>query len=521
VFSLLLGLLFQTGLPPGSIEGFVVRAGTNPPSALVNARLELSHASGVAIVRTDATGRFVFAGLPSGYFGLRVTKDGYIRQEYRLPLVVTPGQELKNIVFRMEPAPTISGVIRDENEGRISGVLVQALRRVFDTRGNAALSLIASTLTDDRGNFRLYWLDPGEYVVSATPPPATIVVRPSPEPATKLVSFMPTFFPGYVDPDYAKPIRLDPGRDASGMDFKMIRQTAAALSGSTISLANGRPAAAEIKVVPPEDGEGVARYSGKSFVQTGYAIDGVAPGSYIVSAATADGMETAATRIRIRNVALRVNLELGAGLAIGGRVSNPAGLPMDLRNARLLLSEMDPSLPKPAAATIGANNQFSFAAVHPGNYTVRIDGLIDDQYMIGAVYGSTDVLEKPMPVAYGPPSLLSELEIRIGLDGGRIAGAVYDRNNSLFSGAQVILVPTSVSRFRFDRYRTAIAGSDGQFTIRGIAPGEYKLFAWENLEPNAYLNIDFMRPYEDSGAPVLIEPGGTASVPLRVIPASP
>ena len=518
--ALLLSLLLQAAPPAGSIEGFVWRAGTNPPEALGNARLELKHASGVAVARTDSAGRFIFNGLPPGYFGLRITRDGYIRQEYRLPLALTPGQDLKNVSFHMESAPTISGFIRDETEARISGVVVQALKRGFDTRGNPALSLIAATITDDRGTFRLYWLDPGEYLISATPPPTpeAPALGAPPSPNARQIAWGPTYFPGYVDPDYAKPIRLDPGRDASGMDFKLIRQATIKLSGYTVSVASGRTANADIRVVPPEDGEGVARYGARSSAQNGYVIDGVAPGSYIVYATSSEGGERAATRIRLRNAALRVDLRMGEGIAVRGRVSNPTNAPMDLRNARIQLSEIDPALPEPASATIGANNQFSVAAVQPGSYAVAVDGLPDDLYMKSAVLGLTDALEKPLLVNYGPQN---ELEIQIGLDGGRINGAVFDRNNAPFQGAQVILVPVSVSRFRFDRYKTAVAGADGQFTIRGITPGEYKLFAWENLEPNAHLNTDYLRPYEDSGTPVRIEPSATASVPLRAIPSLP
>ncbi len=505
LIPLLLSVLLQATAPEGVIEGFVVRAGTNPPTALVNARLELSHANGVAIVRTDFAGRFAFRGLPTGYFGLRVAKDGYIRQDYRLPLVLTQGQALKDIVFRLEPAPTISGIIRDENEARISGVLVQALRRGFDRRGNPALSLIASTRTDDHGSFRLYWLDPGEYIVSATAPP------PAPEPGVKPVLWAPTYFPGYVDPDFAKPVRLDLGRDVMGMDFKLMRQPMPALTGWASSLAKGMPVIADLALMPPEDSEGVARYSGKS-AATGFTFNDVAPGSYIFSARA--GNESAATRIRVQN-SVRVDLKLGEGIAVRGSVSGAAGAPVDLRSARIHLSEIDPALPEPAAAVVGPDNRFLVAGVQPGNYAVSVDGLTNDLYLKAAVLGTADVLEKPLPIAYG---MQGDLDIQIGLDGGRINGAAFDRNNSLFPGAQIILVPVSVSRFRFDRYKTAVAGPDGQFTIRGIAPGDYKAFAWESLEPNAYLNIDYMRPYEDSGALVHIEPSSNASVSLRVIP---
>jgi uncharacterized protein (DUF2141 family) len=176
---------------------------------------------------------------------------------------------------------------------------------------------------------------------------------------------------------------------------------------------------------------------------------------------------------------------------------------------------MDPTLPEPALATITATGQFAVTGVQPGSYTVQVDGLLNDQYLKNAAFGSIDALEKPMAVAY-PAS--PELQIQIASDGGRITGAVFDRNDALFPNSEVILVPTSVSRFRFDRYRTAVTGDDGQFSIRGIAPGDYKLFAWESLEPNAHLNIDFMRPYESMGTPVHIEPNGNGAVSLRAIP---
>jgi hypothetical protein len=112
------------------------------------------------------------------------------------------------------------------------------------------------------------------------------------------------------------------------------------------------------------------------------------------------------------------------------------------------------------------------------------------------------------------------LQIQIASDGGRVTGAVYDRSSTPLPNSEVILVPISVSRFRFDRYRTAVTGDDGQFSIRGIAPGDYKLFAWENLEPNAHLNVEFLRPYESMGTAVHIEPNKSETVSVRAIPGT-
>ena len=107
----------------GVIEGYVVRAKAEPPMPLVNARLELNTDEGL-VVRTDSSGRFVFSGLRPGRYRLRVAKDGFIRQEYPrsamgapgLPIDLSAGQQIRNIAFRLDAAPTISGVIRNQSK---------------------------------------------------------------------------------------------------------------------------------------------------------------------------------------------------------------------------------------------------------------------------------------------------------------------------------------------------------------------------------------------------------------------
>jgi hypothetical protein len=112
---------------------------------------------------------------------------------------------------------------------------------------------------------------------------------------------------------------------------------------------------------------------------------------------------------------------------------------------------------------------------------------------------------------------LNTLAVEIGTDGGRMAGAVFDGNNAPLPGAQVILLPETASRFRLDRYRTAITDQDGRFVLRGIAPGNYILTGWSSIEPNAHLDAEYMRPYESLGTPVLVAPGENPAVGLRAL----
>jgi hypothetical protein len=57
-------------------------------------------------------------------------------------------------------------------------------------------------------------------------------------------------------------------------------------------------------------------------------------------------------------------------------------------------------------------------------------------------------------------------------------------------------------------------------TLRGIPPGDYKLFAWESNELNAYLNADYLQNYDAAGLPLRVVAGQNAAVQVRLIPAT-
>ena len=57
----------------------------------------------------------------------------------------------------------------------------------------------------------------------------------------------------------------------------------------------------------------------------------------------------------------------------------------------------------------------------------------------------------------------------------------------------------------------------GHFIIRGIAPGDYKLFAWEDIENNAYFDPDFMRRSESSGKPVRVTESSKQFLNMQIL----
>jgi hypothetical protein len=512
---------------PGTIAGIVIKAGTTVQQPLRGARLELTGGpSSTLVLRTDANGRFVFSNLAPGSYRLAVACDGFIRQEFPKRIVLAGGQQLRDIQFELETAPTAAGRVLDSYGEPISNIMVEALRRSYDVRGNPRLARAATALTDDRGEYRIFWLDPGEYffyVASALPDAAE--TQPAPV-------FTPVYFPGVNTPEDAKPLRLNIGQEIR-VDFRLSRRVALwSVTGHTMNALTGRTVGAAVVLTPPAADPSFSRYQAQSLaagVNPGeFSMANVAPGDYIVTAKGRSGDQELAAfqRIVLRAVPYAppptrppdyaVTLKLNPPLSINGLMFVESREAADLRGASVALMSIDPDLPSPRSVSARPDGQFVVTGVVPGSYVLEISNLPQDLYLKAARFGADDIFEKPLTVESS--ERLDPLQILLGSNGGRLEVGAYDSKGGLHAGAQFVLVPDSARRHRREQYRLATSGDDGQATLRGIPPGSYKLFAWEALEPNAYLNSDYLQAYEAFGVPVSIASGDNPSVSARLIP---
>jgi hypothetical protein len=100
---------------------------------------------------------------------------------------------------------------------------------------------------------------------------------------------------------------------------------------------------------------------------------------------------------------------------------------------------------------------------------------------------------------------LSPLEITIGTDSGFINGVVVDDKRRALPNAVVALLPDAPNlRRRFDLYKSVTTDSNGRFQISTVPPGDYKLFAWEYAETDAWQAEQFLEGYEVFGKTIRI-----------------
>ena len=129
----------------------------------------------IAPVFTDDQGRFQLTDLEPGTYRLFAARNGYTRMEYGQKLMnrpgtvlnITAGQIMKDVAFKLTPAGTVTGRIVDELGDPLPGLTVQILRSTYDQNGKRTLQPTSTAKSNDLGEYRVYFVPPGRYFVSA------------------------------------------------------------------------------------------------------------------------------------------------------------------------------------------------------------------------------------------------------------------------------------------------------------------------------------------------------------------
>src|ERR1041385_1242532 len=106
-----------------------------------------------------------------------------------------------------------------------------------------------SALTTDRGEYRLFWLPPGEYYVSTIASTARVnellqialvggVAPTGPKPVE---TYAPVYYPGTTDAQAATQVKVRPGGDLGGIDFTLVRVIPRKIRGVVVDAATGQP----------------------------------------------------------------------------------------------------------------------------------------------------------------------------------------------------------------------------------------------------------------------------------------
>ena len=538
----------------GSLEGQVLHAKTGAP--IINALVRLSaNASGFVgypvggmvgasrpvpagvTTQTDEQGHFAFREVEPGMYQVGAERQGFINGVYGErrdmsadSLIIGEGQPLSNVVLKLAPQAVVAGKVTDQYGDPVINAAVSAFRRDPLSRVSGFVSAGRGS-TDSLGEFRIASLAAGTYIVSVRPtptlPPAALAGQPMPEKPD--MRYPATYYSASLEPAAAKPIVVESGAEVTGLDMTLhktatfqirvtleglpVPGTATAPQGS----APRSPVVMLFSIKPPYQmkpaGGLVAVKSDGSF-----AITEVLPGNYILMARAPAEDPThflaAMQPVEVKDKHLDgIKLALKPGRDVKASVSIEEKTALRLSGLFVNLMSVYPIGARASAQIMNDETSMTFHGVLSLPYRVDVTNLpYNCHCFVKSIrYGGREIPESGADLTTGEP-----LEIVVGASGAVVEGTVVDQQGKPVGGAVLAVVPKDGS---LTKLRTGTADDSGKFFFDNNPPGDYKLLAWEDIDPAALNEAGYLQQFDATAKVVTLEPLGHQTIRLVAIPA--
>ena len=516
----------------GAIEGQVFSQATGAPLKKANVRLFGSRSQqGVmptnAAKETDDQGRFSFTNLPPGRYQLSATRQGFLNGSYGArkfsgngtPINLGQDQQMRDLTIKLSPQSVIVGKVLDEDGEPMSNVQVRILKYTY-RQGRKQWVNANSANTSDIGEFRIPNLLPGRYIVSANPrnnPGMGVMQTPAAEalPEKPEMAYTVTYYPNSASQSSAVPVDVGPGAEVRGIDIRPVKTRVFRIRGRVV-VPEGAGRGQPMVMLSARDG---AEFQGPGNMNAArppdyrFELTGVRPGSYTITAninAGAGSQLVAAQSVEIGgNHVDGLILTLSGGADVHGSVKvEDATSPVDLSSVNVNLRPTGMTFGRVPRGKVSADAVFTLEQVPAVPFAINVSGFPDNCYLKSVRYGGREVPDTGVDMSAGGP-----LEITLSATAAAVDGVVMDKDNKPVAGAMVALIPKDGSPIT-----GRSADENGILSFKGLKPGEYKLIAWEDVEPGAWMDPDFVKPFESKAKSVKLDAGGHDAVQLKVIP---
>jgi len=522
-----------------TVEGFVTRDPEGAPvkKALIELIGENQAEAGDYTAMTGPDGTFRIEDVVPGRYHLFAERTGLLdtdkqrgHTEGRL-LTITAGQEVKDIHIRLQAAAVVRGRVSDEDGDPLANAEVTVFRQTF-LGGHNRWEQAGAERTNDLGEYRIANLPAGNVYISVNPPPdfRSLIEAAGAAHEVKSASatYQTMYYPGTPDRSQASPVPLHAGDDFPA-DFSLTPSPSLSIRGSVVNL-------------PPRASASIMLQSRDfSLIMTGaemhkdgtFVFHDVSPGNYTIMAAVEGSAVPMTARQSLQvgstNVeGLRLSPQPGATIQGHLHFESRNQLRFDPERIFLTLQMVDAAEESETApvfresfsniAHVAADGSFQWADVPAGNYYVQIVGDSEANggwYLKSASTGGRDVNDVGITVNGG----VANLDLVASANGGVTEGIVVNSKGEPFANAVVVAVPEARMRGRIDHYRKTVSDQTGHFSLRGLRPGDYTIFAWESVEGEAYYNPDFLKTFEGQGTTLHLSDGDHKSMQVQLIPA--
>ncbi len=517
-----------------SIMGTVVKEPGSEPLKKVLVQVIAEHQGESYTASTDADGHFHVDNVAPGRYSIFFEKTGFagvngrgLKSDTNV-LTVQAGQSLEDLLFRMLPTAVISGRVTDEDGDPMHEVRVFVQRKKPGKAGREGVGMAG---TNDLGEYRVAGLFPGEYWIVAMPPPdfrdyqrqrekSTPEGNNADKPDTRYTT---TYYPGTYDATQAAGVKLKAG-DEMPVNFTLVPGRTYRVRGVVVGVAPGQKSTVELI---PKAGDAVRVNADEIGPDGQFEVRGVAPGPYVLRASAIRGTQMLTAKEELNVVAAdveAVKLSPAPSFTISGHLHSDSvsDLTQYVVNLRLVDLPEDPGFFMSQDffgenATVDRLGNVEWKNVNPGNYIVQVYGG-DPQssyYLKSVTIGGRDVATGF--TASGPATL----EVLVSSKAGIVEGTVVEKEKDVddahpATNATVVAVPEEKYRKIPNRFASGTTDQYGRFSVRGLAPGSYTLYAWLDLEDSVWRDPDFLKSQEANGMAVRVEEGSAQKVELKL-----
>lgn len=476
---------------------------------------------------TDAEGKFRIERIDPGTYTLQAEKQGFVRQSYNArqtlgpstPIVITSGLEMKEVNFKLTPHSIVTGRILDDEGEPLAGIVIQVLRSVR-RQGKQQMVPAGGGQSLDTGEFRIANLSPGRYWLCATDRNRRMMMGEAParntggKPEEELVT---TYFPSSIDQAGARPIELAAGQTLNAIDIRMKRAPVYRIRGKVEGPAPLRDY--RVMLMPRER----TQFSGFLFNNSvmvkedgSFELGGATPGAYEIAVTTSNGIMRILGRAPVdiaRDNVENIVLAVVPAISLRGQIRVDGKFEGSFSGTRILLNTENLMFNNPNA-TADEKGAFTIENASPEKYRPILNGLPQGLWLKSIQSGGNEIIDSGLDLSSGASG---PIEIILGVGTGTLTGTVMDAKQQPAGGIFITLLPEPLKEHRFDRLRSVPSNQDGQFSLTNLAPGEYKLYAWESTEPPAFMDPAVTKPYETLAKRITIKPGSNEQVTLNAI----
>lgn len=520
----------QTGT--GRIRGRVAAADTGQPIRKAQVRATAPEVKENRVTTTDVNGVYELVDLPAGRYQLTVTKGSFVQLQYGQtrpfepgkPLALADGQRIDKVDFSLPRGALITGRILDEFGDPMTDVQVSAMRYQF-VQGRRQLAPVGRIVTtNDIGEYRLFGLAPGHYLVAATLRAANAVDAISSDRS----GYAPTYYPGTSVIAEAERLNLELSQIRNSVDLVLVPARLARITGTAVD-SDGKPLPGGLVGIFQSAQGGFAGLSiGQIRADGGFTLSNVAPGEYTLRAvvpntalAAGASPELIATHLTVAGQDITgLRLSGVKSSSVSGKIVRPQAATggSDASPIQLVLVP-EVAIPLGPSGLVRVHDDSTFEVrVQPGRHFVRLGAQTKNMMLKAVTLNGADVTDSGLE--FRPSEDVSGLEVYV-TSPSEVSGTVTNSRSQIVKDYSVVVFARDAQRWvNASRYfGESRSDQDGRYTTRNLPPGQYYAIALDYVEPGSATDPEFLGRVRAQATEFSLGESETKTLDLKLVNA--